>query len=199
MRKPYQKPYPPLAVSAMRPHSATARTAGERGWGLVSANFMPAGHARTHWQQYCLGAEQAGRRPDRSLWRVARSILVTESDQEARDYLADPRCSYGWYYSYLRDNLAAYNLLKIFKPHEDVPDGDVTYPRCVEWMVVHGKPATVVDRLVALVDEVGWFGTLLLTHKDWDRPDLHRRSMRLFAEQVAPKLQSHMASLKAAE
>jgi alkanesulfonate monooxygenase SsuD/methylene tetrahydromethanopterin reductase-like flavin-dependent oxidoreductase (luciferase family) len=199
MRKPYQKPYPPLAVSAMSPHSATARTAGERGWGLVSANFMPAGHARTHWQQYCLGAEQAGRRPDRSLWRVARSILVTESDQEARDYLADPKCSYGWYYSYLRDNLATYKLLKIFKPHEGIPDEDVTYPRCVEWMVVHGKPATVVDRLVALVDEVGWFGTLLLTHKDWDRPDLHRRSMRLFAEQVAPKLQSHMASLKAAE
>src|SRR5690348_7982115 len=100
MRKPYQKPYPPLAVSAMSPHSGTARTAGEKGWGLVSANSMPVGHAPTHWQQYCLGAEQAGRRPDRSLWRVARSILVTESDQEARDYLADPRCSYGWYYSY---------------------------------------------------------------------------------------------------
>ena len=199
MRKPYQKPYPPLAVSAMSPNSATARTAGEKGWGLVSANFMPVGHARTHWQQYCAGAEQTGRRPDRSVWRVARSILVTESDQESRDYLANDKSSYGWYYSYLRDNLATYKLLKIFKPREDIPDEDVTYPNCVEWMVMHGKPSTVLDRLVAMVDEIGWFGTLLLTHKDWDKPELHRRSMRLFAEQVMPKLQNHMTSLKAAE
>ena len=32
------------------------------------------------------------------------------------------------------------------------------------------------------------FGTLLLTHKDWDRPDMHKRSMSLLAEQVMPKL-----------
>jgi len=124
---------------------------------------------------------------------------VTESDEEARDYLADQKSSYGWYYSYLRQNLATYKLLKIFKPREDMPDEDVTYPNCVKWMVIHGKPGTVLDQLVALVDKIGWFGTLLLTHKDWDKPDLHRRSVRLIAEQVRPKFQNHMGSLKAAE
>ena len=200
MLKPYQKPYPPLAVSAMSPHSGTARAAGERGWGLVSANFMPVGHAITHWQQYTIGAEKNGRRPDRSLWRIARSILVTESDEESRDYLANDQSSYGWYYRYLRQNLATYNLLKIFKPHEDIPDEEVNYPNCVKWMIIHGKPSTVLDQLVAMVDQVGWFGKLLLTHKDWhDKPELHQRSMRLFAEQVMPRLQNHMASRKAAE
>jgi alkanesulfonate monooxygenase SsuD/methylene tetrahydromethanopterin reductase-like flavin-dependent oxidoreductase (luciferase family) len=199
MRKPYQKPYPPLAVSAMSPNSATARLAGERGWGLVSANFMPVAHARTHWDQYCQGAEAKGRRPDRALWRVARSILVTETDEEARDYLANDQSSYGWYYAYLRDNLANYNLLKIFKPNQDIPDRDVTVQKCMEWMVMGGKPATVLDRLVAMVDEIGWFGTLLLTHKDWEKPALHRRSMQLFAEQVMPKFERHLAGLKAAE
>lgn len=199
MRKPYQRPYPPLAVSAMSPNSTTARTAGEKGWGLVSANFMPVVHARTHWNQYCHGAEAAGRRPDRSLWRVARSILVTETDEEARDYLANPKSSYGFYYSYLRNNLGVFNLLKIFKPRDDISDDEVTYPKCVEWIVMHGKPSTVLDQLVAMVDEIGWFGTLLLTHKDWDIPELHRRSMRLFAERVMPKLANHMTSLRAAE
>ena len=37
---------------------------------------------------------------------MARSILVTETDEEASDYLSDDRSSYGWYYAYLRDNLA---------------------------------------------------------------------------------------------
>jgi hypothetical protein len=67
-------------------------------------------------------------------------------------------------------------------------------------MIIHGKPSTVLDQLVAMVDQVGWFGKLLLTHKDWhDKPELHQRSMRLFAEQVMPRLQNHMASRKAAE
>jgi alkanesulfonate monooxygenase SsuD/methylene tetrahydromethanopterin reductase-like flavin-dependent oxidoreductase (luciferase family) len=194
MLKPYQKPFPPLAVSAMSPSSATARLAGERGWGLISANFMPVGHAKTHWAQYCAGAEAAGRRPDRAAWRLARSILVTESDDEARDYLADDDCAFGWYYAYLRDNLATYNLLKIFKPNEAIPDAEITVQRCFEWMVIHGSPRTVLDRLVALVDELGYFGTLLLTHKDWDKPSLHQRSMRLLAEEVMPKLRRHVVA-----
>ena len=199
MLKPYQKPYPPLAVSAMSPSSSTARMAGERGWGLVSANFMPVGHAKTHWQQYCAGAEAAGRRADRGDWRLARSILVTETDEEAREYLADEKCSVGWYYTYLRDNLATYKLLKIMKPSEAMPDEAVTFRNCVDWMVIHGSPKRVLDQLVALIDEVGSFGTLLLTQKDWDRPELHKRSMRLLAEQVMPKLRRHLEHMKAAE
>ena len=42
--------------------------------------------------------------------------------------------------------------------------------------------------LVAFVDEVGYFGTLLLTHKDWDQPELHKRSMVLLAEKVLPQV-----------
>src|SRR5260221_7158171 len=167
---PYQRPDPPLAVSAMSPASPTARLAGERGWGLVSANFMPVGHAKTHWQQYRAGAEAAGRRADREQWRLARTILVTETDDEARDYLADESCSIGWYYTYLRDNLATYKLLKIFKPSEAIPDEDVTFPKCVEWMGIHGGPKRGLDQLVALVDGGGTFRTVLRTNKSWARP-----------------------------
>jgi len=65
---------------------------------------------------------------------------------------------------------------------------------------MHGKPDTVLDQLVAMVDEIGWFGTLLLTHKDWnDNRELHRRSMRLFAERVMPRFRKHTTDLKAAK
>ncbi|HWA79951.1 MAG TPA: LLM class flavin-dependent oxidoreductase [Acetobacteraceae bacterium] len=199
MLKPYQKPYPPLAVSAMSPKSSTARLAGERGWGMVSANFTPSSQVLSHWQAYCEGAEKAGRRPDRANWRVARSILCAETDAEAADYLANEKCSPGWYYAYLRDNLRTYKMTKIFKPYESMSDDELTVPHMLEMMVISGSPATVLDRLVALVDEIGWFGTLLLTHKDWDNPPLHRKSMQLLAERVFPRLGQHMQTRQAAE
>ena len=71
--------------------------------------------------------------------------------------------------------------------------------QCIEWMVIHGSPKRVLDQLVALVDEVGAFGTLLLTHKEWDKPALHQRSMALLAEQVMPKLRQHLENRQAAE
>ncbi len=199
MLKPYQKPYPLLAVSAMSPASSTARLAGEQGWGLVSANFTPSNQVLTHWQAYAEGAAGAGKRPDRALWRVARSIVCTETDQEAADYLADEKCSPGWYYEYLRDNLATYKMTKIFKPDQSMSDAELTVPKMLEMMVISGSPRRVLDKLVALVDEIGWFGTLLVTHKDWDKPDLHRGSMRLIAEQVMPRLGQHMATKQAAD
>src|SRR5260370_18987037 len=92
MLKPYQKPYPPLAVSAMIPSSPTARLAGERGWGLVSANFMSVGHARSDWQQYRAGPEAARAPRHRNQSRLARAILSTESDPDASDYHAYEPC-----------------------------------------------------------------------------------------------------------
>lgn len=198
MLKPLQTPYPPLAVSAMSPKSSTARLAGERGWGLISANFTPSNQVLSHWQAYCDGAAAAGRRPDRGLWRVARSILCAETDAAAADYLADDACSPGWYYKYLRDNLAAFRMTKIFKRDETMSDAELTVQRMLQMMVISGGPRLVLDQLVALIDEIGGFGTLLLTHKDWDQPALHRRSMRLLAEQVMPKLRQHAAALPAA-
>ena len=47
----------------------------------------------------------------------------------------------------------------------------------------------------ALVEEVGGFGTLLLTHKDWDRPALHQASMWLLAQEVMPKLNGHLVRI----
>jgi len=200
MLKPLQKPHPPLAISVMSPSSSSARQAGERGWAMVSANFTPASNVKTHWTQYAIGAEKAGRRADRNTWRIARSILVTDTDQEAADYLASDESSIGWYYDYIIEDMAAFKLLGVLKPTMTTPDGDITRKNCLEWMVLSGSPKTVVDKLVAFVDAVGGpFGTLIMTQKDWDKPALHKRSMELLAVDVMPKLRQHCSTLKAAE
>src|SRR3546814_1797637 len=79
--RPYQKPHPPIAVSLRAANSYTARQAGSRGWIPVSGNFIPAADVATHWPTYAAGAEEAGRRPDPSLWRVGRSVEHTSELQ----------------------------------------------------------------------------------------------------------------------
>jgi len=163
MLKPYQKPYPSLAISCMSPSSSTARQAGERGWELVSANFIPASIAKSHWEQYEIGCDIVGVKADRNKWRIARSILVTESDQEAADYLANPNSTYGWYYDYIIEDMQCFNMLKVLKPSQDIPDSEVTRENCLDWMVISGSPETVLDKLVAFVDYLGGpFGNLLI-------------------------------------
>lgn len=200
MLKPYQQPFPELAISVMSPSSSTARQAGINDWSMVSANFTPVQNVKTHWEQYVIGCEKAGRRPDRNKWRIARSILVTDTDEEAKEYLADPTSSYAWYYDYIIEDMLAFKLLGVLKPSMHTIDADVTRENCLDWMVMSGSPKTVLDKLVAFVDEVGGpFGKLLMTQKDWDKPALHERSMELLATEVMPKFAQHCSTLQAAE
>jgi hypothetical protein len=55
----------------------------------------------------------------------------------------------------------------------------------------------VLDQLVALREETGHFGTLLMGGHDWDKPALWRRSMELLATEVMPAFARHAASTRA--
>lgn len=200
MLKPYQKGGPPLAISVMSPSSGSARQAGERGWEFVSANFIQPVYAKSHWEQYVIGCEKAGKRPDRSKWRVARSIVVADTDDDAARYLARPESSVGWYYDYIVEDMKLFNLQKVLKADDTMSDELLTTKYCLDTMVISGSPKTVLDRLVEFVDYVGGpFGGLLMTQKDWDDADFHRRSMRLLAEDVMPKLRNYCSQRVAAE
>lgn len=200
MPKPYQKPFPEVAVSAMSPNSGSARQAGARGWGVTSANFIQACWAKSHWEQYVVGAEAAGLRPDRRKWRVSRSILITDTDAEAADYLADTSNSFGWYYDFVIEDMRTYNIMPVLKHDPAMTDDEVTLKYCLDTMVISGSPKTVLDKLVDFVDYVGGpFGALLLGFKEWDQPELQQKSMRLLAHDVMPKLRDYCATRAAAE
>jgi alkanesulfonate monooxygenase SsuD/methylene tetrahydromethanopterin reductase-like flavin-dependent oxidoreductase (luciferase family) len=200
MLKPFQKPYPPVCISAMTPNSGSARQAGERGWGVTSANFIQPCWAKSHWEQYAIGSEKAGRRPDRAQWRVARSIFVAETDSQAEEYMARTDSAYAWYYDFVLEDMRVYNILPVLKHDLAMADEDVTLRYCMDTMIISGSPKTVLDKLVDFVDYVGGpFGTLLSTFKEWDDPALQQNSMRLLAHEVMPKLRNYCASKAAAE
>jgi alkanesulfonate monooxygenase SsuD/methylene tetrahydromethanopterin reductase-like flavin-dependent oxidoreductase (luciferase family) len=130
-------------------------------------------------------------RPPR-VWRVARSILVTESDAEADDYMAAPESALAFDFKFMHYSFSnARKALFMLKSDPNVPDESFTPEAARRGVVIAGGPRRVLDQLVALRDEIGPFGTLLMTGHDWDQPKLWRRSMELLATDVMPKLSRH--------
>jgi alkanesulfonate monooxygenase SsuD/methylene tetrahydromethanopterin reductase-like flavin-dependent oxidoreductase (luciferase family) len=77
------------------------------------------------------------------------------------------------------------------KPDLDMPDEAVTVDAIKRGMIIAGNPRRVLEQLVALREEVGHFGTLLMAGHDWDQPKLWRRSMELLATEVMPRFSDH--------
>ncbi len=196
MPKPYQQPHPPIYLSIVSPNSSSARTAGARGWSPVSANFVQARYIASHWEAYQQGAEDAGRQADPACWHIARSVLVTDSDHQADDYLSDPECGLHFYFDYFKKMYRDRGVLNMLKPDETIPDDDVSTEDITRSMVTWGSPDTVLDKLVELHQAWGDFGTLLMVAHDWDRPLLWQRSMQLLSEQVMPRFRQHISSLE---
>jgi alkanesulfonate monooxygenase SsuD/methylene tetrahydromethanopterin reductase-like flavin-dependent oxidoreductase (luciferase family) len=201
MPKPLQRPHPPIAISAMNVGSFSVGVAASRGWDIVSANFIPAYIVKSHWAGYLEGCARAGRAPDGDKWHVARTVLVADSDREAEDYVLDPEGSTFAYYDYLLALMKASNFSKIMKPDPDMADAALTPEVAIKDMVIAGSPDTVVDRVRAFRDEVGPFGTLVISAMDWQGAcrQVERRSMELLAGKVLPALVTAAAGRAAAE
>jgi alkanesulfonate monooxygenase SsuD/methylene tetrahydromethanopterin reductase-like flavin-dependent oxidoreductase (luciferase family) len=194
MSKPLQQPRPPIHISLASPNSASARIAAERGWGMISANIIPKYSIASHWTTYSNACGALGKRPDGRNWRVARNMLVAPSDAEARDRVFGDQASSRWFYTYMREIFVRLNFLVALKPRPDMSDAETTPEAITEECVTYGSPKTVLDKLVALRDQVGPFETLLMTGVDWSGPNeaWERESMRLMADEVLPRFRQHV-------
>jgi alkanesulfonate monooxygenase SsuD/methylene tetrahydromethanopterin reductase-like flavin-dependent oxidoreductase (luciferase family) len=200
MPKPFQRPHPPIVVTAVAPFSKGVTEAAARGWDPISANFLMPQWVASHWPKYVEGCERVGRKADPANWRVAKSVFVADDMDTARAYATDPNSPYRFYYSQLLTKMRKHNRVNLFKEHRDQPDDEVTLDRVCEKLIIWGTPDKVADDLLAFREEVGDFGTLLLAGKDWADVELSRRSMVLLAEQVKPMVNSAIAvSSEAAE
>lgn len=190
MHKPYQQPHPPIALSSMSPASGSVAYAATQGWSPITANFAPEGTVISHWQKYVEGCEKVGRKPTGEDWRVARNILVGESDAEAEDWLLDPEGSTHFYFSYLWQVLKTADYTAVIKPHPDQKDEDVTLEDIIRAAVIHGSSKTVTEKIMDLRARSGPFGTLLLAAMDGSGRNLEReqQTMRRLANEVQPAI-----------
>jgi len=200
MPKPLQRPGPPISISLASPNSPTARTAGQQGWGIVSANIIPAYSVASHWAIYSKACGEAGQSPRGENWRVARNVMVAQTTQEAHDRVFGDQGSNRYFFTYMRRVLGSVGLLAVLKPRPEMSDDEATVEAITEGCVLYGSPKTTLDKLIAFREQVGPFGTLLMTGLDWSGVNAawERQSMHLLAQQVMPKFRQHLKA-RAAE
>ncbi len=197
--KPYQKPHPEICGTVVAPFSPGVVHMGKRDFHPLSANFLLSQHLRSHWQNYCKGKAEAGVEPRTEDWRVARTIFVNDDDKLAERYgRSDPASPYRFYYGQMRAKLARGKRLAAFKAYQDQPDEEVTDDFIMDRLVIHGSVNKVVDGILALHAEVGDFGELVYGGMDWADPALAKRSMRLLAEEVMPRVNAALGKKSAA-
>jgi alkanesulfonate monooxygenase SsuD/methylene tetrahydromethanopterin reductase-like flavin-dependent oxidoreductase (luciferase family) len=185
--KPYQKPHPPIVVTAVAPFSKGVTEAAKRGWTPISANFLLPEWVASHWPKYKEGAPN-GTGAD---WRVAKSIFVADDEKTAKEYGHGSKGPYWFYFKQLiRKLVGAGGRGNLFKLDQNEPDASITADTVTPKLVLAGTVNSVVDQILAFREKVGPFGTLYYPCHDWVDPKLARRSMQLMAEQVMPKVNS---------
>ncbi|MFM0295047.1 LLM class flavin-dependent oxidoreductase [Paraburkholderia sp. RL17-383-BIF-A] len=202
MPKPFQKPFPEISMTAMSPFSSSVKVAAMRGFGAMTANFCPEYVVASHWKKYVEGCEAVGREPAGEAWRVARNMIIAESDAEARDRVMDPEGSSYYYFDYMWRILKAVDYTAVMKDDPKKPDNEVTVEQLIESMVVYGSPKTVLDKLVAFRERTGPFGGLMMASMDGagKNREWEWETMRRLATEVMPGLRSATAhAQKAAE
>lgn len=191
--KPLQRPHPPIFGTVVAPFSKGVVALGERGWIPASANFVHPKWVATHWHNYAEGRRNVGAEPDPSVWRVARSIFVADDDATARDYGTGPGSPYRYYFDQFGEKRRRAGMLGLFKAERDQPDDSVTTDWMIDNLVIAGTVNEVVDRILALREQIGDFGTLVYCGHDWVDPRLGKRSMALMAEEVMPRVNAAIA------
>ena len=190
IHRPYQRPHPPIMVTAVAPFSKGVTEAARRGWDPISANFLLPQWVATHWPRYVEGCEAGNRPADPANWRVAKSVFVADDLATARRYATSPDGPYYGYYQSIVTKMLRGGRANLFKSDQAAPDSSVTVEDVVDKLVIWGTPDKVADDLLAFREQVGPFGTLLNAGHDWQDKRLAVRSMELLAEQVAPAVES---------
>jgi alkanesulfonate monooxygenase SsuD/methylene tetrahydromethanopterin reductase-like flavin-dependent oxidoreductase (luciferase family) len=188
MLKPFQRPHPPIVVTAIMPDSNGIAAAAARGWTPISANFVHPWVVKTHWPKYVEGCARAGREAKGEDWRVAKSIFVAEDDATVRRMTRDPGNPFAYYFRNLLRKGQALRGTTFFKHDPSVPDSAVTDEYLTSQLLIAGTPNEVAERLLAFREYIGPFGRLLYVGHDWADARAMRRSMELMAEKVLPQL-----------
>jgi len=186
LHKPFQKPHPPIFVPCISRASAGLLKAAQRGFRFISHHMIHTSALKEQWQAYSQAASSAGRAPGPSNWAVARNVFVADSTDLARR-LAKGN-SLGSCIQYILDltQATAPTGVAMWKRDLQQADSDCTLDYFMDDVVIAGDPELVTHQLLELRDQIGSFGTLVLTAHDWDDRDRWIHSLELFAHEVVP-------------
>jgi alkanesulfonate monooxygenase SsuD/methylene tetrahydromethanopterin reductase-like flavin-dependent oxidoreductase (luciferase family) len=186
LHKPFQRPHPPIHVPSISRASVGLKKAAERGFRFISHHMIHTSALREQWNTYSEAAAAAGRGAEPSDWAVARNVFVADSNAEARR-LAQGN-SLGSCIQYILDltQATAPTGVAMWKRDEQQADSECTLDYFMNDVIIAGDPEHVTGQLLELREQIGPFGTLILTAHDWDDRDRWTHSLELFAREVVP-------------
>lgn len=180
---PVQKPHPPVAI-ALTKTASSAELAGRLGLLPLTGDFIPLPRLKMLGDAFAAAQKAAGRPVRRGDLHATRVIYVAETDAIARE---DMRESY--------EETIRWEIVNT--PHhqvERIPPGgtlaDITYDYLIDTgNLFIGSPDTVCKRVVDFYEQSGGFGVLMFHGgRDYATPAKLARSMKLFMDEVAPRL-----------
>jgi alkanesulfonate monooxygenase SsuD/methylene tetrahydromethanopterin reductase-like flavin-dependent oxidoreductase (luciferase family) len=184
--KPYQQPHPPLHQAASTRETFVA--VGTMGLSLLVALIgTPMSELATMIAAY-QAAWQAAGHPGQGEVRLRLPIFVSDTLRSAE---ADPHPSVMAYYERLRQGYlrSTDRFESGARAARAAQLATLTYAEVLRERVVFGTPKHVAARLRTLQQGLGLSGLIIEPNVGGDIPlDLVRRSMELFAREVAPHL-----------
>ena len=188
MPKPYQKPHPPIRIAATT--QDTYPMVGRVGAAVfVAVRTVSLADLKRHLPSY-QEAWTASGHPGRGDVGVSVPLYVAETARQARE---EPEQSTMHFFRSISKALKKSDgaTVQTAEAREARANrlAEISYDEVLGEYAVFGTPEAVADRLLALREEMG-FSTL----STWMNPGGHipnervLKSMRLFAERVAPRL-----------
>jgi alkanesulfonate monooxygenase SsuD/methylene tetrahydromethanopterin reductase-like flavin-dependent oxidoreductase (luciferase family) len=189
--KPYQKPHPPIWVAATT--ADTFPMVGRMGCSIVTGlRGFDIPQVAQNLDAYRSALRDAGHTGEREV-HIRIPIYVAETAERAR---AEPEASTVRAYRRLAENFASSIGAAGTTGSEDRAEraarlSQVTYDELLQDRVAYGTPDMVLARLRQLRDELGLTGIIMESNVGGQIPvDCVLNSIRLFAQEVAPRLRA---------
>lgn len=178
-----QQPYPPIFLAGATERSIAV--AGRMGFGLMLSTWTPFAELARQTALYRKHLEETPARlrgnPARGHVDIARWTYVAESDAKAR---AESEAGIMRHLKHFASGHTSGYL-------GTVSEGGATSRRDYDMLdrdiILHGSPATVVEKIERLREMTG-AGSVMLHYPPWYGIDKALASLELFATEVAPKL-----------
>jgi 3,6-diketocamphane 1,6-monooxygenase len=176
-----------IAVTGLSRNSPSMALAGENGYTPYTV-YSGQEALRSHWETYRDAAEAAGRTPERDRHHVMMDVFVAETDAEARRWAIDGGLGHCWR-EYLLPIYRRHGFLQGYLDDVGATEADIDMDFLADHVWVVGSPQTVLEKLGAIFDVTGGWGTILVQSQDYaDTPEPWNESLRLLANEVAPHL-----------
>jgi alkanesulfonate monooxygenase SsuD/methylene tetrahydromethanopterin reductase-like flavin-dependent oxidoreductase (luciferase family) len=210
--KPQQRPHPPIWIPGAL-SIETMEEVAKRGYCYFLSSRAHGAATRKAAQRFAEIIKSHGGRFDPFRMGILLSVYVSETDEQAR---AESREGI-WYFlkNCLKGHLRKEGRTLTFGPGvpstsvrsweqylKNTDPGAKMLGDASDWeeldawgSITYGSPKTVREKLWSLIEQAGVGNLLIQFHFGNMRPELARKSMRLFATEVAPMLRQESGAL----